>query len=137
MNPAASIDQNRAARRNRSIQSSVSEPTATMDSCDESLVRRAQSGDSGAFNLLVRKYRHRVMNIAMRYTRNHADAEDAVQDIFTRAYWGLRHFRGDSAFSSWLHRIAVNSAKSALVLRARHSSVFASATKNADERNDA
>ena len=45
------------------------------------------------------------MKLAMRYTHNFADAEDAVQDIFMRAYWGLRHFRGDSAFYSWLHRI--------------------------------
>jgi RNA polymerase sigma-70 factor, ECF subfamily len=136
MNPAASIDQDQPARRNFSLQSSVSEPTATMDSCDESLVRRAQSGDSGAFNLLVRKYRRRVMNIAMRYTRNYADAEDAVQDIFTRAYWGLRHFRGDSAFYSWLHRIAVNSAKSALVLRARNARVFSLSAETTDDSGE-
>jgi len=60
----------------------------------------------------------------MRYTHNPADAEDTVQDIFMRAYWGLPHFRGDSAFYSWLHRIAVNSAKSVLVLRARNARVF-------------
>jgi RNA polymerase sigma-70 factor (ECF subfamily) len=57
------------------------------------------------------------MKLAIRYSRNHADAEDAVQDIFIRAYRGLRHFRGDSAFYSWLHRIAINSA---LAARARN-----------------
>jgi len=133
MNPAASINPDRAARRTRSVHSSVSEPTATADSCDESLVRRAQSGDSGAFDLLVCKYRRRVMKIVMRYTRNYADAEDAVQDIFTRAYWGLQNFRGDSAFSSWLHRIAVNAAKSALVLRARNARVFSLSAETTDD----
>jgi RNA polymerase sigma-70 factor, ECF subfamily len=109
----------------------------SVDCCDRALVLRAQSGERSAFNALVRKYRHRVMKLSMRYIRNRADAEDAVQETFMKAYRGLQHFRGDSAFYSWLHRIAVNSAKTALSLRARHSSVFASATKNADELNDA
>jgi RNA polymerase sigma-70 factor, ECF subfamily len=108
----------------------------SVDCCDRALVLRAQSGERPAFNALVRKYRHRVMKLSMRYIRNRADAEDAVQETFMKAYWGLQHFRGDSAFYSWLHRIAVNSAKTALSLRARHSNVFASATKNADELND-
>jgi RNA polymerase sigma-70 factor (ECF subfamily) len=108
----------------------------SVDCCDRALVLRAQSGERPAFNALVRKYRHRVMKLSMRYIRNRADAEDAVQETFMKAYWGLQHFRGDSAFYSWLHRIAVNSAKTALSLRARHSSVFASATKNAEELND-
>jgi RNA polymerase sigma-70 factor, ECF subfamily len=108
----------------------------SVDCCDRALVLRAQSGERSAFNALVRKYRHRVMKLSMRYIRNRADAEDAVQETFMKAYWGLQHFRGDSAFYSWLHRIAVNSAKTALSLRARHSSVFASANKNADELND-
>jgi RNA polymerase sigma-70 factor, ECF subfamily len=106
-----------------------------VDCCDRTLVLRAQSGERPAFNALVRKYRPRVMKLSMRYIRNRADAEDAVQETFMKAYWGLRRFRGDSAFYSWLHRIAVNSAKTALSLRARHSSVF-SATRNADELSD-
>jgi len=135
MNPAASIDLHRPARRNCSLQSSVPEPEA-VDHCDRSLVRRAQSGDRGAFNLLVGKYRDRVMKLAMRYTHNFADAEDAVQDIFMRAYWGLRHFRGDSAFYSWLHRIAVNSAKSALVVRARNARVFSLSAETTDDSSE-
>lgn len=107
--------------------------TSGPDSCDRNLVLRTQSGDRRAFNLLVRKYRHRVLKLAMRYTRNHADAEDAVQDIFMRAYGGLRHFRGDSAFYSWLHRIAVNSAKTALALRARNARAFAPSAEIGDE----
>jgi RNA polymerase sigma-70 factor, ECF subfamily len=107
----------------------------SVDCCDRTLVLRAQSGERPAFNALVRKYRPRVMKLSMRYIRNRADAEDAVQETFMKAYWGLRCFRGDSAFYSWLHRIAVNSAKTALSLRARHSRVF-SATRNADELSD-
>src|SRR5579863_2287159 len=106
-----------------------------VDCCDRTLVMRAQSGERRAFNVLVCKYRPRVMKLAMRYMRNRADAEDAVQETFMKAYWGLRRFRGDSAFYSWLHRIAVNSAKTALLLRARHSSVFPAAS-NADEVSD-
>jgi RNA polymerase sigma-70 factor, ECF subfamily len=98
-----------------------------VDCCDRTLVLRAQSGEQPAFNALVRKYRPRVMNLAMRYIHNRADAEDAVQETFMKAYWALRRFRGDSAFYSWLHSIAVNSAKTTLSLRARHSSVFVSA----------
>ena len=77
-----------------------------VESNDRILVLRAQSGERGAFNVLVRKYRHRVMKVSMRYTRNRADAEDAVQNTFLKAYWGLQQFRGDAAFYSWLHRIA-------------------------------
>ncbi len=92
---------------------------------------RAQSGEHSAFNALVRKYRHRVMNISMRYIRNRADAEDAVQNTFVKAFCGLRHFRGDAAFYSWLHRIAVNSAKTVRSMRARDARVF-----NSDAWND-
>jgi RNA polymerase sigma-70 factor (ECF subfamily) len=101
------------------------------------LVLRAQSGEHGAFNALVRKYRHRVMKLSMRYTRNRADAEDAVQNTFIKAYWGLQNFRGESAFYSWLHRIAINSAKNVLSLRARNASLFVSNGRNADDSNDA
>jgi len=105
-------------------------------SSDLMLVRRAQSGEHSAFNALVRKYRHRIMKLSMRYTRNRADAEDAVQNTFIRAYWGLQSFRGDAAFYSWLYRIAVNSAKTVLLLRARNASVFVSNHRNADDTND-
>jgi RNA polymerase sigma-70 factor, ECF subfamily len=105
-------------------------------SSDRMLVLRAQSGEHSAFNALVRKYRHRVMKLSMRYTRNHADAEDAVQNTFIKAYWGLQNFRGDAAFYSWLHRIAVNSAKTVLALRARNARVFMSNHWHAGDTND-
>lgn len=107
-----------------------------LSSCDRALVLRAQSGDHGAFNGLVRKYRHRVMKLSMRYTRNRDDAEDAVQNTFIRAFWALRQFRGDSAFYSWLHRIAVNSAKTVLSLRARDASVFKTYAASEREGNE-
>jgi RNA polymerase sigma-70 factor, ECF subfamily len=103
---------------------------------DRVLVVRAQSGELSAFNDLVRKYRHPVLKLSMRYMRNRADAEDAVQETFMKAYWGLHHFRGESAFYSWLYCIAVNSAKTALLLRARHSKVFVPASRNADEQHE-
>jgi RNA polymerase sigma-70 factor (ECF subfamily) len=103
---------------------------------DRVLVARAQSGERGAFNDLVRKYRHRVLKLSMRYTRNRADAEDAVQNTFIKAYCGLQDFRGDSAFYSWLHRIAVNSAKTAISLRARDASIFKFNTRSDDALND-
>ncbi len=111
-------------------------PTVKVESCDRVLVLRAQSGDHAAFNDLVRKYRYRVMKLSLRYTRNHADAEDAVQNTFIKAYWGLQHFRGDSAFYSWLHRIAVNSAKTVLMLRAREARVFGSDAAGADDTRE-
>jgi RNA polymerase sigma-70 factor (ECF subfamily) len=103
---------------------------------DRVLVARAQSGERSAFNDLVRKYRHRVLKLSMRYTRNRADAEDAVQNTFIKAYCGLQHFRGDSAFYSWLHRIAVNSAKTAISLRARDASIFKCGIRSDDAQND-
>jgi RNA polymerase sigma-70 factor, ECF subfamily len=104
--------------------------------CDRMLVLRAQSGERGAFDALVRKYRRRVMKLSMRYTRNRADAEDAVQNTFIKAYWGLQNFRGESAFYSWLHRIAINSAKTVLSLRARNAGLFVP-KGDADDTNDA
>ena len=89
------------------------------DSFDQKLVRQAQAGDARAFNALVSKYRARIMQLILRYARNEADAEDLVQDTFFKAYRGLLNFRGDASFYSWLHRIAINSAKTAISLRAR------------------
>jgi RNA polymerase sigma-70 factor (ECF subfamily) len=96
--------------------------------CDRVLVLRAQSGERGAFNVLVRKYRQRIMNLSMRYTKNLVDAEDAVQNTFLKAYCGLQTFRGDAAFYSWLHRIAINSAKTLISIRGREAILFSSET---------
>jgi RNA polymerase sigma-70 factor (ECF subfamily) len=79
-------------------------------SADQLLVSRAKSGDRSAFDALVRKYRHRVMQVCRRHVRNLADVEDAVQLTLMKAYLGLAKFRGDAEFYSWLHRIAINTA---------------------------
>jgi RNA polymerase sigma-70 factor (ECF subfamily) len=136
MNPVEFIDPDRSAHCKCLVRSSALDPISTVDSCDRCLVLRAQSGDRGAFNLLVRKYRRRVMKLTMRYLRNQADAEDTVQDIFVRAYRGLAYFRGDSAFYSWLHRIAVNSAKTAHAMRVRHARKFSAGTETGGESSD-
>ncbi len=97
-----------------------------VDTYDRNLVLRTQSGDRGAFGILVSKYRHRVMKLSMRYTGNCADAEDAVQETFMKAYGAVKDYRGDAALYSWLYRIAINSANTVLAFRARQSSVFTS-----------
>jgi RNA polymerase sigma-70 factor (ECF subfamily) len=104
----------------------------SVDSNDRSLVLRAQSGERSAFSALVHKYRHRVMKLSMRYARNRADAEDEAQNTFLRAHAGLLHFRGDTAFYAWRHRVAVNSAKTVLSLRTHEAAVSKSDTRNDD-----
>src|SRR6266436_8012027 len=94
---------------------------ASANLSDQSLVQCAQSGERRAFDRLVLKYRSRIMELAMRYTRNRADAEDATQETFIKAYRGLRHFRCDSAFYTWLYRIASNCASNLLKARDRKS----------------
>jgi RNA polymerase sigma-70 factor, ECF subfamily len=94
---------------------------ASANLSDQSLVRHAQSGERQAFDRLVLKYRSRIVKLAMRYTRNRADAEDATQETFIKAYRGLPHFRSDSAFYTWLYRIASNCARNLLKARRRDS----------------
>jgi RNA polymerase sigma-70 factor (ECF subfamily) len=94
---------------------------ASANLSDQSLVRCAQSGERRAFDRLVLKYRARIVELSMRYTRNRADAEDATQETFIKAYRGLRHFRCDSAFYTWLYRIASNCARNFLKARRRDS----------------
>jgi len=89
------------------------------DASDLSLVRRVQHGDKGAFDVLVLKYQHKVVKLVMRYVRNPAEAEDIAQEAFIKAYRALPQFRGDSAFYTWLYRIAINTAKNAVVARDR------------------
>jgi RNA polymerase sigma-70 factor (ECF subfamily) len=89
------------------------------DVSDLSLVRRVQSGDKGAFDALVRKYQHKLVKLVMRYVRNPAEAEDIAQEAFIKAYRALPQFRGDIAFYTWLYRIAINTAKNAVVSRDR------------------
>lgn len=87
--------------------------------CDQLLVERVQSGDKQAFDILVSKYQRRLMRLVSRLVHDPAEAEDVVQEAFIKAYRALRHFRGDSAFYTWLYRIGINTAKNFLVTQAR------------------
>jgi RNA polymerase sigma-70 factor, ECF subfamily len=82
---------------------------------DQQLVQRVQAGDKAAFNLLVLKYQHRVLKLVGRFVSDPTEAEDVAQEAFIKAYRALASFRGDSAFYTWLYRIAINTAKNALV----------------------
>ena len=96
----------------------TTDPT-TADDTDQELVRRVQAGDQTAFNLLVLKYQHRVLKLVGRFVNDAAEAEDVAQEAFLKAYRALASFRGDSAFYTWLYRIAINTAKNALVSQRR------------------
>lgn len=89
---------------------------------DDKLVKRAKKGDSRAFDLLVLKYQGRVAQLVSRYVRNNAEVEDVTQEAFIKAYRALPSFRGDSAFYTWLYRIAANAAKNHLVAMGRRPS---------------
>lgn len=86
---------------------------------DLELVRRAQRNERGAFDLLVLKYQHKVVKLVARLLRDPTEAEDVAQEAFVKAYRALGSFRGDSAFYTWLYRIAVNTARNAIASRQR------------------
>ncbi len=86
---------------------------------DQVLIERVQNGDKQAFNLLVIKYQNKVCNLISRYISNSGDVQDVAQEAFIKAYRALPSFRGESAFYTWLYRIAVNTAKNHVVARGR------------------
>ncbi|NLG60193.1 MAG: RNA polymerase sigma factor RpoE [Gammaproteobacteria bacterium] len=86
---------------------------------DNELVKRVQRGDDAAFDLLVRKYQHRIAALIGRYVNDWSECQDVAQETFIRAYRAIGNFRGDAQFYTWLHRIAVNTAKNHLVAMGR------------------
>lgn len=86
---------------------------------DKELVRRVQKGDRRAFDLLFSRYQHKIVNLVGRYLRDSEDVQDVVQEAFIKAFKALPRFRGDSAFYTWLYRIAINTAKNHIVARSR------------------
>jgi RNA polymerase sigma-70 factor (ECF subfamily) len=86
---------------------------------DQELVERVQSGEKAAFDILVRKYEHKLANVISRYIHDPSEVLDVAQDAFIKAYRALPNFRGDSAFYTWLYRIAINTAKNHLVAASR------------------
>ena len=91
----------------------------TTEPLDEELVKRVQAGDKKAFDLLVLKYQHKIVQLISRYIRDPHEALDVAQDTFIKAYRALAGFRGDSAFYTWIYRIAINTAKNHIAARAR------------------
>ena len=86
---------------------------------DQRLVERVQRGDKAAFDVLVRKYQHKIVKLITRYVHDGSEALDVAQEAFIKAYRAIHGFRGDSAFYTWLYRIAINTAKNHLVAEGR------------------
>lgn len=91
----------------------------TPEHSDLALVERVQRGDRSAFNVLVLRYQSKVLKLVHRYVRDPMEAEDVTQEAFIKAFRAIGSFRGDSAFYTWIYRIAINTAKNALVSNKR------------------
>ena len=89
------------------------------EQADKQLVERIQRGDKRAFDILTLKYQHKIVGLVSRYINDADEVMDVVQEAFIKAYRALPRFRGDSAFYTWLYRIAINTAKNHLVSRSR------------------
>jgi RNA polymerase sigma-70 factor (ECF subfamily) len=86
---------------------------------DQALVERVQQGDKKAFDVLVLKYQNKIIQLIYRYVHDPDEARDVAQDAFIKAYKAIDRFRGDSAFYTWIYRIAINTAKNHLVASGR------------------
>ena len=88
-------------------------------SIDQALVEQVQRGDKQAFDILVLKYQNKIIQLVNRYVHDSDEARDVAQEAFIKAYRAIGRFRGDSAFYTWLYRIAINTAKNYLVASGR------------------
>ena len=100
---------------------------------DQLLVERVKAGDKHAFDLLVLKYQHRIIKLIMRYVRDPAEAMDVSQEAFLKAYRAMPKFRGDSAFYTWMYRIAINTAKNHIVAAKRRPLEYAAEISEPEE----
>ena len=100
--------------RSRGVEQRVSEAKV-----DQLLVERVQKGDKRAFDLLIQKYQHRIVSLVSRYVSDSSEAQDVAQEAFIKAYRAIGRFRGESAFYTWLYRIAINTAKNWIVAKNR------------------
>ncbi len=89
------------------------------ESTDQRLVQLVQRGDKKAFDILVLKYQHKIIKLISRYVRDSSEVFDVSQEAFLKAYRALPSFRGESAFYTWLYRIAINTAKNYLIAQGR------------------
>lgn len=94
-------------------------PVVSNEVSDKVLVELVQRGDKKAFDALVLKYQHKIVKLVSRYVRDQSEALDVAQEAFIKAYRALANFRGDSAFYTWMYRIAINTAKNHLVAASR------------------
>ena len=104
---------------------------------DQALVERVQQGDKRAFDILVLKYQVRIMKLVSRFLRNQDDVQDVAQEAFIKAYRALKNFRGDSAFYTWMYRIAINTAKNHLVSSSRKATTSAVDAQEAEQYDGA
>ena len=104
---------------------------------DRELVRRVQNGEKDAFDVLVLKYQHKLLKLISRYVRDSSEALDVAQESFLKAYRALPNFRGESAFYTWLYRIAINTAKNHLVSESRRPPVSDVDAVDAEQLNGA
>jgi RNA polymerase sigma-70 factor (ECF subfamily) len=115
----------------------VKEQTGNNTELDKELVLRVQQGDKSAFDLLVIKYQHRIIQLVNRYIKDPSESQDVAQEAFIKAYRALGTFRGDSAFYTWLYRIAINTAKNYLVSRNRRYSEYHVDVQDAEQVENA
>ncbi|MFZ2726517.1 MAG: RNA polymerase sigma factor RpoE [Methylococcaceae bacterium] len=94
-------------------------PIKPSEQLDQELVERVQQGDKAAYNLLVLKYQHKIIQLVNRYIKDASEAQDVAQEAFIKAYRAIGSFRGEASFYTWLYRIAINTAKNYLVSRSR------------------
>jgi RNA polymerase sigma-70 factor (ECF subfamily) len=115
----------------------VNETIRHSEDLDQDLVRRVQQGDKSAFDLLVIKYQHKIVHLVNRYVKDPSEAQDVAQDTFIKAYKALGEFRGESAFYTWLYRIAINTAKNYLLSRSRRHSDYEVDMQDAEQIENA
>src|SRR5262245_59364457 len=108
MVPMPNFPSSDGSRESHETQDAGDRPGSGVEQSDLELVRRAQRGERGAFDLLVLRYQHKVVKLVARLLRDPTEAEDVAQESFVKAYRALASFRGDSAFYTWMYRIAVN-----------------------------
>jgi RNA polymerase sigma-70 factor (ECF subfamily) len=119
MKPMANFPPSDGSIQSHETRDEGARPASGVEQSDLELVRRAQRGERGAFDLLVLRYQHKVVKLVARLLRDQTEAEDVAQESFVKAYRALGSFRGDSAFYTWLYRIAVNTARNAMASRQR------------------
>ena len=107
----------------------------TTPDSDKELVERAKQGDLRAFDMLVLKYQRRVFRLISRLIKNTSEVEDVAQETFIKAFRAIQQFRGDSAFYTWLYRIAVNTAKNHLFSKGKRPITLSELAKNEDSES--